>query len=75
MRHARRILVAALLLAVVGAGVLGGPAAARGPGTHTPTPTPTSGVVSDRGLASFAVAVVLIAGTLLYLWRRRRTTD
>lgn len=35
------------------------------------TPTPTVGVASERGLASFVVLLVLIAGTLWYLRRRR----
>lgn len=40
-------------------------------GAATPTPTPTVGVASERGLASFVVLLVLIAGTLWYLRRRR----
>lgn len=38
--------------------------------TAPPTTASTAGVASQRGLVSFAILLVLIGGTLLYLRRR-----
>lgn len=74
MRLGMRFLVVVVLLAAVAIGSFGSPVGAQEP-TTTATPTETSGVASDRGLASGAVAVVLVGATLLFLWRRRRSTE
>lgn len=38
--------------------------------TPTPTPPPTTGVASERGIASFLVFLLVIGGLWLYLRRR-----
>ncbi len=65
-----RLLLVGVLLMAVAIGSLGGAVGAQEP-TTTATPTETSGVVSDRGLASVAVVVVLVGATIIYLYRRR----
>lgn len=71
MRPRARLLVVGILLVTVAVGSLGGSVAAQESPTATPTPTETSGVASDRGLASFAIVVVLVGATIVYLYRRR----
>lgn len=69
-RIRRAVLVVLFLVAVLAGG---GPTAAQEPTTTEPTQSETSGTASERGLASFAVVLALVVGTLIYLRRRKRS--